>query len=614
MKFILSALTLLLSFFTFAQEGVTPLLHNPRLSQLNPQPKKTNFVKRNTPIILPLWEDFSYCDHQPYPTDNWWIDSSIYINNHFVNNQINKGVATFDVLDAYGRPYHSSSAWSSVYCDSLTSYYIDLSEYTAADSIYISFNYQCGGLGFMPKAADSLLIFFEDEINGWTRAGFVRLDTTTGWKYAAFVVKDGNYFYENFRFRIINKGTIGTSGSHWHIDNIYMNANRTYWDTTYMDMAFTQNPTPLLNDFTAMPFKHFATDRDGFAASEITAFTRLNANVGTVCTIGYMATNAQSGILYSSSMTELFQSPYTAQSVNFPKYGLEILSPDPNQYLEIEHKYYIASVPGDTTRDTDTIIQRQIFSNYFAYDDGTAEQAYYLNLAPLSAGKIAIEYATYVPDTLSGVAIQFARQVPSSEEKEFFIQIYRDIELGGSGGELIYEEQGFIPVFPEGVQQFHIYPLKELVPLPPGIFHVVIMMPASGVSDSLMIALDKNRSGANHRYFSVLDVWEPSLLEGALMVRPIMGGKLLSVDEHSMLTDNWYIYPNPSNEIIYLQHSGEKNFDELQYSIIDILGNIHLQGKYQERGIYIQSLPAGNYILYLQNHQGARIQLPFTKI
>lgn len=607
-------LLILLCALANAQEGTTPLLQNHLLDK-KPSDKKTKIVKRSTPITLPLWEDFSYCDDQVFPTDHWWVDSSTYINNHFVAEVINKGVATFDVLDAQGKPYHSEP-WEQLYCDSLTSYFVDLRGYDDADSIYLSFAYLCGGLGFKPKASDSLLIFFEDEINGWVRAGHVRMDTSSGWKYTTFGVRGGNYFYENFRFRIVNKGTVGTSSSHWHLDNIYLNSGRNFTDTVYTDLAFTEVPTNLLKDFTAMPFRHFQTDRNAFAADQLSAYTRYNSSGmgGAATNIHYRAQNGITGTVYGSGTISSIHPASVTLEHSFPRYNVSALSTGSDGRLLIDHYFYTDPGSGDTTRGTDTIRQRQIFDNYFAYDDGSAEQAYYLNLAPMSPGKIAIEFAAYVPDTLAGVAIQFARQIPGSEEKEFFIQIYKEIELGGSGGELIYEEQGFFPQFPEGNQQFYTYPLAELVPLSTGIFHVVIMMPASGISDSLMVALDKNRQGANHRYFSVLDVWESSLMEGALMVRPVMGNQLLTaIPESDYYFADWKLYPNPTQDIVYIEPAHDEVLDQIKYRIIDIQGKEVQQGNYDGTGISVQSLGAGSYIFIFENKAGLRSHLTFIK-
>lgn len=597
-----------------AQEFVAPLMNNPMIGKHHSV--SGTYARRDEPIRLPLFEDFHSFDTSIYPIDLWWTDSQAYINNHFVAHSTNKGIATLDVLDQFGKPYHTTSSTESIYCDSLTSYYIDLSGYEDNDSIYLSFAYLCKGLGFAPKPLDSLLIFFEDELTGWKLAGFLKPDTSSQWKYKTIAVTGGDFFYENFRFRIVNKGTIGSSSSHWHVDNIYMNASRTYTDTQMTDVAFTVQPSNMLNDFTSMPFKHFNTDRAAFTASEYEASVFNSNYSGSLINsdIHYQAKNISSGTLYGTGDINISLAPLETTAFNMVPYDPSSLSPDSDGYLSILQTYYFSPLAGDTLRENDSITHLQKFRNYFAYDDGTAEQSYYLNLAPATPGKIAIEYATYVPDTLVGIDIQFARQVPGGDDKEFFIQVYRSIELGGSGGELIYEEEGFYPVYPEIPQKFHTYALNEIVPLGTGIYYIVIMMPASGISDSLMIGLDANRTGANHRYYNVLDIWESSLLEGALMVRPVLGNKKLTgIEDTDKEHIAFTVYPNPAEDQLMISLYENLPPHQYSYRIIDMQGRTLAKGVDLQLPVDISGLSSGTYIIQLQDKNGKQNQRKFIK-
>src|SRR5690606_15152416 len=94
---------------------------------------KKSTIKRTEPITLPLIETFYYYEESSIPSDEWWTDAHVYINNHFSNTHYNKGIATFDVIDQYGKPYASENPWIPKYCDTLTSYFIDLSSHSPAD-------------------------------------------------------------------------------------------------------------------------------------------------------------------------------------------------------------------------------------------------------------------------------------------------------------------------------------------------------------------------------------------------------------------------------------------------------------------------------------------------
>lgn len=601
---------------TGAQENVGPLLGNAALSV--PSYTKKSFSKRSTPILLPLFDNFHSVDTSPYPIDNWWIDSAVYINNTFTDNHYNKGIATFDVIDKYGKNYHSTNPDISRFCDSLTSYAIDLSGNTAGDSIYLSFDFVTKGLGFQPKPLDSLLVFFKDSVNGWSRVAHLNPDSVTSWRTKMIAVKGANYFYDNFQFRIINKGTVGASSAHWHIDNVYMNTGRSITDTQINDVAFSAQPTSLLNDFTAMPFKHFATDRNSFLSDNFTVKQYNKNYTGTMHTgsIMYTAKNKNTGTLYGTNNAAFSLPANSMSNTEIATYNVSSLSPDAAGNLTVSHQFYFNPIAGDNYRFNDSIVQNQVFGNYFAYDDGSAEQSYYLNLAPATPGKIAVEYATYVNDTIAGVAIQFAPQVPTNEYKEFIIQIYKSIEVGGSGGELLYQEEGFYPNPPTNAYAYYTYPLKTPVPVGVGVYYVVIMMPASGISDSLMIGLDRNRIGGNHRYYNVLDVWESSLLEGALLIRPVMGGqKLSSVETLPATTLSMDLYPNPTQTHLHIRLAPLYNIQAATYRIVDVKGSTLLKGTWQinDPVIAVQSLSAGSYFIQISTADGKLINSKFVK-
>src|SRR5690606_30176110 len=205
----------------------------------------------------------------------------------------------------------------------------------------------------------------------------------------------------------------------------------------------------------------------------------------------------------------------------------------------------------------------------------------------------------------------FIPQVPFGTDKEFYIKIYKSITEGSADSELIYEQSGNYPIYTRDNNGIVTYPLEELVPLSEGVFYVSIMMPASGISDSLMIGLDVNRRGGNHRYYNVLDMWESSLIEGALIVRPVFSGRKLSQD-NVLPSLKFNVYPNPSQDIIYLQMA-HSNYNKITYSITDMNGRSVLKGEYTQTGIPIQSLTSGIYQIFIVDEQGQYGTLTFIK-
>src|SRR5690606_20457834 len=111
-----------------------PVLKNARRSQKD--------TRARTVLTLPFFEDFTNTDY--YPSAEQWQDSMVYVNNTLGRRILSRGIATFDILNAQGVPY-SNNAFESVYADSLTSQFIDLSTHTPGDSIYLSFLFEGKG-------------------------------------------------------------------------------------------------------------------------------------------------------------------------------------------------------------------------------------------------------------------------------------------------------------------------------------------------------------------------------------------------------------------------------------------------------------------------------------
>src|SRR5690606_33918033 len=149
------------------------------------------------------------------------------ISNTMARLPISEGAATFDALDQNGHPYDPNVAQSLVSADSLTSRDIDLSTYQAGDSLYLSFFYQAKGNGFAPKPADSFMLFFLPSSGIWRSVWKTPGDTSTQWHQVMIPVKDTVFFHENFKMRWVNKATMGIGNSHWHLDYIRLEANRT---------------------------------------------------------------------------------------------------------------------------------------------------------------------------------------------------------------------------------------------------------------------------------------------------------------------------------------------------------------------------------------------------
>jgi hypothetical protein len=174
-----------------------------------------------------------------------------------------------------------------------------------------------------------------------------------------------------------------------------------------------------------MPFRHFKTNPAAFLATNTNATLKNNGTALPNIPAGYYAKAVSTGATIGTGNTNIVLPQNIETAISFPMYNAGGFNPaDPNGKVVFENTYYCTgNYPGES-QTNDTIVHQQVFDNYFAYDDGTAEQSYFLNLYPSAPGYTAIEYALYMPDTIRGVAIRFARQTPSAWQKEFSLAIY----------------------------------------------------------------------------------------------------------------------------------------------------------------------------------------------
>lgn len=605
--FILSVTSILIvTNHLHAQEYTAPICSNVKLSI----EKEKRTASKPTSLSLPFFDDFT--NKGPYPDEHKWVGNSAWVNNSMGLNPLSRGVATLDALNAQGKPYDTLDMYNTLVADSLTSSPIDLSNHSIGDSLYLSFFYQAGGYGFPPKGQDSLIVFLHLSNGVWQQVWAIPGDTATRWQHAMIPITLPTAFYDNFEFRIVNKATLGISNSQWNIDYVRLAANRTFDDIEFDDIAYTKQPSSILNDFTQMPYKHFATSPNSFLKTELTATIQNNGFSLSDVSYGYTS-RIIGGTTLGSASSNLGGFPYrTPTDIHFPMYNINTTA---NNFI-IENKFYLTDIYPDAPLENDTIIQQQVFGNAFAYDDGTAEKSYFLSLNDNVPGKIAIEYAFYTPDTLRGVAIQFAPQVPSAYNKQFSLVVYRDIAVNGGSDDIIYQQDYQYPRYEDSLSQLTVFPFDQAIPINTGVFYIGIVFPSGGFSDSVMIALDVNRTNGNHRYYSVFNQWNTSLLDGALLVRPLVGAPLpLNISPNEINnTVKWDIYPNPADDNITINMASMGN-TRYRYVLYNSIGERIKEATIISRltNLNIKNIPSGLYYIRLSNDKGEEDFKKFVK-
>ncbi len=578
-----------------AQEHKGPLVCNPELFNKTSVPQQ---VQKKTALSLPFFEDFTSYDL--YPDANKWVENQVYINNTMCVSPVSRGVATFDALNPLGLPWNPGSNSSFNFADSLTSKPIDLSTYGPADSLYLSFFYQPQGNGFYPLSADSFMLFLRDRYGNFRPSWKVEGSGVQPFTQVMIPITDSLYFHNNFQFRFVNIAALNYSDAIWNLDYIRLDAHRNIGDTAISDVGFSSDPTFLLNDYTSMPYRQFYANPTGERAASYKDSVH-NLTAAQTITHHFSATDLGSGTVLQTPTTATATLPATSiQRLTNTAYTTTVAAGTAFQKVVFENKFWLESTTTTGTLPNDTIVKQQVFDNYLAYDDGTAEQSYYITLLPTLPGKISIEYHLNVPDTMQGMAIYFGRQVPSASYKSFDIQIYSSLAgvNGASADHLVYQQYDCNPGYPDTINHFWTYKFDTPVPLPAGTFYAGVFMPAESGDDSLYFGLDMNRVGGNHAYYNVLASWNPSTIQGAIMMRPLLGQNVTSshiTDAAVTTRETWRIAPNPATSELNFYFPGDNH---ATYSICNVQGQAVLNGKVTSgEKMDISKLPSGMYFV-----------------
>ena len=566
---------------------------------------------KTTALSLPFFEDFT--NYETYPNPLKWKDALVYINNTFPINPISRGVATFDGLNAYGVPYDSVNKYASIYADSLTAQPIDLSNYLPNDSIYLSFYYQPGGNGFEPDLNDSLMLFFKLSNGLWNKVWSKEGASSTDFKQVLLPITNPIYLTSNFQFRFINKVTMLTNDDHWNLDYIKINSSRSQSDTLINDLAFAKNPDFLLSDYTHMPYNQFQAAINSNWLSEHKVYLRNNTLNTITNSFNYTAKELSTGLVFAgfSNFTTSIPTNTTA-NLALLTYTPTYTAAANQDKVVFEQTYYTAPIANQNTIN-DTVVTKQVFDNYLAYDDGSAEKSYYLNLFNTLPGKIAVEHQLYIIDTLRGIAIQFGRQIPTNANKYFSIAIMKT--LAGINGavkdSIIYKEDFFFPRFRDSINGFWMYTFSSPVILPVGSFYISTIQPALSGSDSLYFGLDANRTLANHQYYNVLNSWQSSQIDGALMIRPLLGKAIATASVATPQPSNFSIIisPNPAHDYISIQSDYKNTIMEIYAMHGTLLYTTTLEGS--NSIIPIPTFQPGMYFVRCNN---GRNWSNFTKL
>ena len=579
-----------------------------------------------TPLSLPFFDDFSTAKGQPGidrpdPT-LWQPGSGVYINNTMAVNQPTVNVASFDGLNANGRPYVQNSPLSQGYTDTLASQPINLAGLTAADSVYLSFYWQAKGLGELPdpgdsltrQPGDSLTIQFLDNTQTWRTVWAKVGGVVNNNFFQVFIpVRSLSYFHDGFAFRFRAFGRDSGPFDTWNVDYIYLNKGRSVTNRFVKDVAVRQALSPLLKRYTAMPLSQYVVNPAAETADTITTEINNLFNNFNFTTFRFTVRDEVSGRV-------LQDDPSTA-SVLIPSLSSQRKVVKPNAYSGfgsatkafLRYKFDLLttddqspSIPGINLRRNDTISAVATLADYYAYDDGTWEYAQQIR----QREQVAVRFVLNKPDAIGGVRACIVPFTTNQTGQSFVISVYGN--RAGRPGTVLYQ-QSFITQYPATRNGFVEFTFKKSVTVR-DTFYVGYQQISSSDTTFLRLGFDKNSPFGSQIFYNGGSNWDQNLssaslnIQGAFMLRPVMGAQpdtvVTATTEPEPLTP-LRTYPNPTAGLI--------RWDDPHLTRLEVLSSNGrlLRSHEPERGqqtLDLSSLPDGLYLIRLFSNRQTAVQ------
>ncbi|MDF1575315.1 MAG: T9SS type A sorting domain-containing protein [Bacteroidales bacterium] len=582
-----------------AQELITPLYRNQRAAQQHVELQSTKKTAAATLLELPVFDDFS---NSTLITDTGiWSDSYAYANNHFPVNPVSNGVATLDALDANGSMYdHAVLSPLTFEADHLSSHPINL-EYPASDSIYLSFLYQPGGLCDLPEEEDSLMVdFFASDSSRWINVWRAPGAALHPFKTVMIPITAERFLNSNFRFRFRNRASLPRNNEtpdkrsnvdYWHVDYVRLHENRSSSDTILRDVAFHTGLSTVFKELSAVPWSHFEKAYNTSLAPFVSAGYRNNDSITRNVTRSLTILEP----LYDES--ELIGTPSAldvpAQEemlVDFPfPYDLDFQRGD-SALVRFE-----AALRTDEfdPKVNDTVIHDQLFRDYYAYDDGTAEAGYGLRGDGTAYGMVAIRHYSFEPDMLGGIYIFFNQVYDSVNLKEypFNLMVWNDSD--GMPGTVIWDDEvNHKPKYTPAYNGFVKYEFTDPVPVN-GLFYVGWRQEKEYI---LNVGLDLNNPPAAPVMFYNQGAWAGSEAPGMLLFRPFMYDRSTGMESPSKKAKTALnLYPNPASDRIWIQLPAYKPGDPVLVDIYDSSGRQVHRSELQSNSLDVSGFSPGLY-------------------
>lgn len=609
--------------------------------------------KADAPVLeIPFVDDFSKpTNFVPDPL-LWDNSQAVFVNTTFAIASPTIGVATFDPFDRTGKIYaHASSRVFAA--DTLTSHPINLAY--PNDSVYLSFFYQPQGHGDMPELTDSLsLEFYNPSTQTWSavwsaavqlrdsaiieRNWLTNTITSTtvsglGTQFfrAHLKVSRAMYLVQGFRFRFINYASItvnsnvpgrSTASDHWNLDYVYLDKGRRADNLNIPDIAITLPQASISKRYESIPAVHLNSSEaqdDLFTTPLVLSVTYTNLGMGVRSVTRNFRIRPILGEGNTISYPGDSENINNGETITFTRNEARYEFTTQEDEAAFEIRSYLATDSENTPfrralRQNDTTRYVQWFRDYYAYDDGSAENGYGLFGAGTTNGQLAVRFYSFKTDSLRGVYLYFNRAMNDANVQNFKVAVWED-DGSGQPGRLIHSEAGARPVFKDSLNQFVPYRFAKPVHIPRSTNFFVGWIQSS--EEFLNIGFDRNRDQHAHAFYNIGAGWVQSMFEGSIMLRPIFCRNATDFpDDYEELgntttttasKDSYLAYPNPARGgVLYLDENDRTPLEASRVELYRLNGGLAKVYTKVNSNIDVSTVEPGIYLLRVWKDGHAR--------
>jgi len=536
-----------------------------------------------------------------------WESDHAYINGTYPIDPPTIGVASFDGMDRDGWPYDAENPNTEGIADVLTSVPLNWPPNTdPADSVYISFFYQPQGRSGDSQVdpSDSLrLEFYSPGQDSWFVEWSTPYTALQPFRQAMVPIVYAGYLQDGFRVRFSNRATLGGPVDHWHVDYVRIGLNRSVTDTLLQDVAYVYPANTLLAPWTSVPLAKYNADPAHYMAASVEQTQCNRYNVDALITYGHematdcgnSATRDDGGNVFGNALSA-FTSSHAINSGPQP-YTYDLGGCPGAAFAEV--KFWTMANP-DALRHNDTTAFVQEISNYYSYDDGSAELGYSLNT---NGARLAYRFDTQGQDSLRAVRMYFDPiftygDIPNDpRDGNFLITVWQDLNSAPIFQNITFSSPEYRPWGPD---HFVEYALDSTIAVG-GTFYVGWTQ-TNAVKMNL--GMDMNRVNNDRMFYNTGNAWQQSAIQGSWMLRPVM---VSAVDPFAGIDDrrsaiSMELFPNPAADEVRLRFTGDA---PAAIELLDATGRRVAMERYRTDGIIaISGLADGLYVVRAQDAHG----------